>query len=159
MPKVDPLKGKIREVEAQVLDKHHEGQPLLRRGELEAVSHLLKVYGNVIRDFRSPELLQLPTDRWLTELQLWTRALEQSLRWTLVHCLPKKEFSGDSWSEIDNEALSLLSLARSYVKLCVDHTVACRGHYIASCDEVTREIRFRVKSDIDWTMLTCQLAS
>jgi hypothetical protein len=62
MAKVDPVEEKIREVEALVLDKHHEGQPLLRRGELEAVSHLLKVYGNVLRDFRSPELLHVPTD-------------------------------------------------------------------------------------------------
>src|SRR5262249_39317087 len=141
------------------LDKHHEGQPLLRRGELEAASHLLKVYGNVVRDFFSPELLQVPTDSWRTELELWTRALEQSLRWTLVHCQPRKQFSEDSWSQIDEEALSLLSWARSYVKLCIDHATASRGHYIASCDEVCREIGFRFKSDNDLTMLTCQLAS
>ncbi len=159
MRKEDPLKGKIRAVEAQILDKHHEGHPLLRRGELEAVSHRLKVYGNLVRDFFSPELREIATDSWLTELELWTRALEQGLRWTLEHCQPRKESSGDSWSQIDDEALSLLAWARSYVKLGNDHTTASRGHYIALCDEVLREIQFRFKSNNDLTMLTCQLAS
>ena len=155
---VDPLAGRIREVEAQILDKHHEEQALLRRSQVEAVSHLLKMYGNIVREFLSPELRQVPTNSWLTELEFWTRALEQSLRWALEYCQANNRLSGESWRQIDEEALSLLSWAHSYVKLCIDHTAASRGRYMASFDENRREIRFQLIG-YDLTMLVGQVAS
>jgi hypothetical protein len=46
---MDLLGEDIRYVEANVLDRHHEQQPLLQRSQIEAVSHILKVYGNLLR--------------------------------------------------------------------------------------------------------------
>src|SRR5262249_17502240 len=106
-----------------------------------------------------PELSQLPTNSWLTELETWTKALEQSLRWVLEICNPQNRFSSDPWRQIDEEALSILSWAQSYVKLCSDHVTASRGHYKASCREAKREIRFELRTAPDLTMLTSQLAS
>jgi hypothetical protein len=155
----DLLGPRIREVEAQILDKHHEKQPLLQKSHIEAVSHLLKTYGNLLREFHSPEFSHMPDNTWLTEAHLFTLALEQSLRWAHQHCQPHTERSGAPWAQIDDEALTLLLWARSYVKLCTDHTAASRGHSVALCNDTKREITFKLKNTNDFTMLTGQFAS
>ena len=156
---MDLLGEGIRYVEANVLDKYYEKQPLLQRCQIEAVSHLLKVYGNLVREFDAAELLQLATNTWLTEQNLWSRALEQSLRWVLKHCKPSSTFSKDPWRTIDEEALLLLSWARSYVKLCDDHTSASRGLCVASLNEDLHEIRFQLKDTAEFNVYLSQMAA
>lgn len=156
---MDLLGDDIRDIEANVLDKYYEKQPLLQRCQVEAVSHLLKLYGNLVRDFNSNELLQLSGDSWLTEQKLWIRALGQSLRWVLKLCKSSITFSKDPWHTIDEEAFALLSWARLYIKLCDDHTAASRGLYVASLDEDLQEIRFQHKGRADLSIHLSQGAA
>ncbi|MBD2078396.1 hypothetical protein [Leptolyngbya sp. FACHB-17] len=155
---MDLIEEKVRDIETNVLDKHHEQQSLLKRSQIEAVAYLLKMYDNCVRELLTGSM-QLSKDRWLYEQEFLQRALEQSLRWVLQYCSPHESFSSDSWTDIDDEAFSLMLWARSYVKLCYDHIAASRGHYTASYDEDIHEIRFQIKAINDFTILTSQMAS
>jgi hypothetical protein len=120
--------------------------------------YLLKIYNNSVRD------LLTDANKWSRgafqyELEYLSRALEQSFRWVLNNCNLHYSFSTDSWTNIDDEAFSLMQWARSYSKLCNDHIAASRGFYITSCDEDTCEIRFEFKAIDDLTVVTSQMAS
>lgn len=156
---MDLIEACIRDVEINILDKYHENQPLLQRSQIEAISHILKVYGNILREFDLAESNQTRTGNRLTEEILLALALEQCLRWVLTSCKLISSSSQDSWQIIDEEAMSLISWARLYVKLCADYTALFRGYYIATLNEALHEIRFDYKNIIEFTVYSSQMAA
>ncbi|MEM6255578.1 MAG: hypothetical protein AAF821_21910 [Cyanobacteria bacterium P01_D01_bin.156] len=152
------IPAKIREIEANVLDKHHESQPLLQQSKEMATTHLLKIYDNTCRNFIFISA-EWSTNRRMYESQLWNKALEQSLRWVAKYCVSNNSLSEASWSVLDDEALSLMRWSREYIKLCNAHVAASRGYHSTSCNERLHEIVFGMKGTDDFTILTSQVAS
>lgn len=150
----------VRQVEAQMLDRHHEGFAILKRSPVTAVSHALKVFGNILREFHASEFNTLTSNAWVIEQTCWLRALEQVLRWILMNEASPRSFSEPThWSILDREALEILGWANSYVRLCDDHIAASQGFYTAICDEKRREITFIPNEPTEPTVVTTQLAS
>lgn len=105
---MDLIDGKVRGIEANVLDRYHEQQPLLKRSQIEAVTYLLKIYSNSLRDLLAQSDQWSSKNSWVYELVYLDKALEQSLRWVLKNCSPRHFLSTDSWRDIDDEAFSLM---------------------------------------------------
>src|SRR5580692_9480020 len=105
----------VRQLEAELLDKNHLTFKLLLRSQQTAVSHLLKILGDLLREYETGE-----TDcSWSvrqTIANLTMEAAEHAIRWVLTKCVNGIHEPGEQWKEKDDEAIELLVWAIQYAQ-------------------------------------------
>ena len=131
----------VRQLEAELLDRNHLRFPIFRRGQQTAVSHLLKILGDVLREFEAAEI-----DRpWSTRQTMAITTIEvaeHALRWVLSECGKGTHRPGIDWKQKDAEASDLLAWAVQYAQLYLDHTAWSRGMLRPLVDLEARTITF-----------------
>jgi hypothetical protein len=131
----------VRRIESEVLDRAHLGFAIFQRGQQTAVSHVLKMLGDSLREFGSA-----PMDRnWFTRRTMagtTFEAAEHALRWILSTCPKGSHRPGFDLQKKDKEAAELLQWAVGYAQLYVDHTAWSRGMMIPLVDNAARTIVF-----------------
>lgn len=132
----------VRDLEANLLDRYHLRFALFRRGQQTAVSHVLKILGNLLREY---ETGSMDTD-WKTRQTLskvTVEAAEHAIRWILDRCTEGTHRPGVDWKRKDDEAVHLLSWAVQYSRLYVDHTAWSRGMMVPLVDADAKIVEFQ----------------
>jgi hypothetical protein len=131
----------LRRLEAELVDREHLKCVLFRRGQQTAVSHLLKVFGDLLREYETGSI-DRPWATRLTMAQLTHEATEHALRWILAKCPVGTHRPGIDWEKKDDEAVALLQWAIQYAMLYTDHTAWSRGVMRATVAHEEKVVRF-----------------
>src|SRR5260370_1345752 len=136
----------IRRVEQDILDPEFRKFNLRRRRSMLAVGHLLKVFGDSVRDLnRGIGVETFEQARF--RVNFMTYALGHCLRWLAESQVSSIAFPDERWETIDNEAAEFLRWGIEYTFIANDHTAWSRGLMTASVDHATSRIAFRFTKD------------
>lgn len=135
----------IRNIEQTVLDTHHYSKPIFRKPAFQAIGHLLKVYGNLHRDFDSPAFAKFSDQTLSQHVIIFSQALEWCVRWIATQCPNSTNASTDHWKTIDKQIISLLEWGVQYARLVCAHTAWSRGEMVADADKASQTITFSIK--------------
>jgi hypothetical protein len=155
---MDSNETRIREIEKNVLDKHHEAQPLLKHVIEVAVYNMLLAYGHTIRVLAGDKFSSIDYDSKRLHVSLFLKGLEWSLRSISRHC-PRSDTEGIDWLYLDQEAVDLLGWGRQFAELVNAHTAWSRGEMRAAIDESLKHIRFDLDAGFDPTSVIFQWES
>src|SRR5204863_5706744 len=108
---LEPNDQLVRQLEAELLDRNHLGFAILRRGQQTAVSHLLKILGDILRDFETGKIPSRSTMAMTT-----VEAAEHAIRWVLSECQEGTHEPGVDWEQKDAEALDFLGWGVHYAQ-------------------------------------------
>lgn len=112
----------IREVEATVLDRYHLGFELFRLPDETAIARLLKVFGDLHRDFQN-DLSQSASEHGRSRFVLnkLFLGLCHALRWVAADAPPGIQVETTDWRGEDEKALACLQWSIQYASLATDH--------------------------------------
>ena len=140
----------IRKIEEEVLDRVYQSYSLLSKPEDLAITRLLKVTGDTLRDFsgRSGENYDALSKHTIGSLL--TRALSHCLRWVCSDCPAGPAVQGPQWKDEDEEASALLQWGTQYARLATDHVAWSNSLLRAGVDSRNKIITFYPPEDFDF---------
>jgi hypothetical protein len=143
----DPL---ITQIERQLLDVRHRNFALLRLPEDQAITRLLKMAGDILRECPGINIVRgLPPQATHTLLSTLLKALSHCIRWVCQDCVPGPPAQSPNWQREDQDTAELLGWGMHYAQLATDH-VAWRQDLIkAHADPTTRTIVFEPSQEMD----------
>jgi hypothetical protein len=143
----DPV---ITRIEQELPDTRHRSFALLRLPEDQAITRLLKVAGDILRECSpSNEALGLPPLGLHTFSSTLLGGLSHCIRWVCQDCLVGQAAQGPNWQQEDRDAAELLHWGINYARLTADH-IAWRHDLIkAHADPTTRMIIFEPAWEMD----------
>src|SRR3972149_4705970 len=117
----------LREVECQVLDRHHLQFKLLERNANDAIAGVLRCYGNFVRGLRNGSITTNSDDAKLPTENEEFRGLAHCLRW-IRECCPRRIIVSSSGNDaLFAEARDLLRWGVEYDPLYNEHTAYSRN--------------------------------
>ncbi|NFE79996.1 hypothetical protein FC820_09455 [Clostridium sporogenes] len=137
----------IREVEENILDLEYKKYRILKRSYNTAIIHLLKVYGDLYRDFRSDDTLELSYYHKQYSLSFLTGGLARCIKWIAIENNQLNEEHTIS-REIDKEAIDFLIWGYNYERLTNEHVALNRGLCEGTIDPEKKTIEFISKEQI-----------
>lgn len=146
----------IREIERDVLDRHHNQFDVLLRPDEVAIRFILMAYGDALRHYervRGEGAVFRGQRYWV---QSFTHGLSHCFRWLAAAPPRQIVIPASSPEQIYQEAKSLLLWSADYEALAADFSAWSRGYIHADIDEVKKSITFSHPSDADAALFARQ---
>jgi hypothetical protein len=138
----------IWQVERDVLDQQHRQLDLFRRRSPLAVGHLLKVYGDGIRDVnRGVDTRTFVEARF--KVNMMGYGLGHCLRWLLENQVTSVVLPAERWEVLDREAAEFLGWGTAYSLLANDRTAWKANLITAEVDQARKRITFGLPAAAD----------
>lgn len=138
----------IWQVEREVLDQEHRRLALFCRRSPLAVGHLLKIYGDAIRDAnRGVNTKTFVEARF--KINMLGYGLGHCLRWLLANQVASVVLPAERWEVLDREAAEFLGWGTTYALLANDRTAWKAGLITAAVDRSHKRITFDLPAEAD----------
>ena len=139
---------RIRQVERDVLDQEHRRLDLINRRSPLAIGHLLKVYGDAVRDVnRGVDTKTFIHARF--KVNMIGYGLGHCLRWLLENQVTSVVLPAEQCEVLDREAAEFLGWGTAYALLANDRTAWKANLITAEIDEARKRISFGVPAAAD----------
>ena len=107
----------VRRIEKTVLDEYHKHCGLMRRPHDLSIGHLLKVYGDVVRDFERSKGTDAVFYRNRFIVNSLAHGVAHCFRWLNEAAEPQVLLPKASWQTLDQEAVEFLTWGAKYALL------------------------------------------
>ena len=140
----------IWQVERDVLDQEHRRLGFISRRSPLAVGHLLKVYGDAVRDVsRGVDTRTFIEARF--KINMMGYGLGHCLRWLLENQVASVILPAERWDVLDREAAEFLGWGTAYALLANDRTAWKANLITAEVDQSHKRITFGLPdADLRW---------
>lgn len=137
----DPKTLLIREIEANIIDSYYQNFEILSWDDNYIVPHLMKIWGDVVREFKSPEMNNRSSFVARREINLYIQGLGWCIKWVLKNKNVRKK-AKLSYSTLGKKVHAALRWGIEYNILAQNHIGWSRGLLDVDINIKEKEIIF-----------------
>lgn len=142
------LMDRFREIERDVVDRHHLGFDVWRYPASAIAWAVLRLIGQFPRDMRDHRWSAVSSVDTQREWGNLRRGAAQAVRWARMHAAPERVWLEEQAGVLD-AAMPLLLWAMDYSRLAANFVNASRGALEPSVNEERREVTFEYRQASD----------